>query len=109
MPCCINHLANRRAVTSTEVEGNGGAVVEEMLQRKHMRSGEIAHMNIVTHRRTIRRRIVCSKHRDIGSPTGSRIENTRNEMGLWVVILADLSCWIGASGVEVAQPGRFYC
>ena len=78
-------------MTRTEVDGNGVAVVEQMLQRQHMRAGEIVHMNIVTHGRAIRRRIVCSKHRDIGSPTRSRIKDKRNEMGLWIMILADLS------------------
>ena len=60
-------------------------------ERQHMRAGEIAHMNVVTHGRAVRRRIVCSKHRDIGSSSRSRIEDKRNEMGLRIVILADLS------------------
>ena len=66
------------------------------------------HMNVVTHGRAIRRGIVCSKYRDVRFPTGSRIKDKRNEMGLRIVILADLSRRIGASGVEVTQPGRFY-
>src|SRR5262249_28125025 len=79
-----------------------------MLERQHMRPGEIVHMNIVTHGRAIRGRIVCSEHRDISPPTASGIKPKRNEMGLRIVILANLSCWIGAGGIEVTQPGRSY-
>src|SRR5262249_44289217 len=100
MTCRVNYLADRRAVTSTEIHGNGIAAVEQMLQRQHMRAGEIVHMNIVTHGRAIRRRIVCSKHRDIGSPTRSRIKDKRNEMGLRIVILADLSRGLGTGRVK---------
>src|SRR5262249_6871178 len=108
MPCRVNYLADRRAVTSTEIDGNGIAAVEQMIKRQHMRAGEIVDMNIVTHGCAIRRRIVCSKHRDIGSPTRSRIKDKRNEVGLRIVILADLGCGIGAGGVAVTQPSRFY-
>ena len=103
----VNYLTDRRAATGTEVNGNGVAFVEEVLERQHMRAGEIAHMNVVTHGSAVRRRIVCSKHRDIGSLTRSRVEYERNEMGLRIVILADLGRGIGAGGIEVTQPGRF--
>jgi hypothetical protein len=72
-----------------------------------MRVGEIRHMNVVTHGSAVRRRIVRSKRRDVGSPTRSRIKYKRNEMGLRIVILADLSRRVGAGGIKVTQPCRF--
>jgi hypothetical protein len=90
-------------VTSTEVDGNSVAVVKQMLERQDMRAGEIFHMNIVTYGCAIRRWIVRSKHRDIGSPNQSRIKDERNETGLRIVILADLSRGISASGVKITS------
>src|SRR5262245_31498611 len=107
-PCRIDYLAHRRAVTSSEVDGNSVAVVEQMLERHHMGAREIFHMNIVAHGCAIRRRIICSKHRDIGFPTRGRIKDHRNEMRLWIVILADLSRWVSTSRVETTQPCRFH-
>src|SRR5262249_4966556 len=78
-----------------------------MLEREHMRAGEIVHMNIVTHSRAIWRRIVRSKHRDSGSFSRCRIKDKWNKMSLRIMMLADLGRGIGASGVEVTQPCRF--
>ena len=46
-PCTINHRANRRAVTHTQINGTGVAVFAQLLQRQHVRAFETAYMNRV--------------------------------------------------------------
>ena len=48
-----------------------------------------SYMNVVTHGSPVRRRIVCSKHCDIGSFSRSSVEK-RNKLGLRVVILTEV-------------------
>ena len=45
----INYLTDRDAATGTEVDGDAVAVVEQILERQHMRAGEIGYMNVVSY------------------------------------------------------------
>src|SRR5262245_62079086 len=72
-----------------------------------MRAGKITYMYVITNRRAVRCRIICAEYRDRWSHTCSNFEHQWNEMGLGIVILANLGRRLGASSVEVPQPGRF--
>src|SRR5579864_2648144 len=76
-----------------------------MVQRLHMRACQIVHMNIVANAGSIRRWIIRSKHLQLGSRPGSRLQSQWNEVRLGIVEFADLPALVCTCCVEVPEAG----
>jgi hypothetical protein len=65
-------------------------------------------MHIVPNRSAVRGFIISAKYLNRGPHSQSSIEHQGYEMGLGIVIFADLAIRVRASGIKVAQPYRPY-
>ena len=72
-----------------------------------MRLAQIGHMDVVADTGTVRGVVVGTEHGDVRPKAGGGLQHQRNQMGLRLVALAQLTVGIGAGGVEVAQAHRF--
>jgi len=61
-----------------------------MLNRQYMCAGEIGHMHIIANRGSIRRLIIGPENLNPGHPAQCGINNQRDELGLGLVVFADL-------------------
>ncbi len=97
-----NHLAHRRAVPGAEIEGDALAALQ-VIERAHMRVGQVGDMDVIADRRAVRRRIVDPVDLDRIAAAQRGTQHARDQMSFRVVVLADLAICVGARRVEVAQ------
>src|SRR5262249_56127549 len=81
---------------------------EQILHRQDMRAREIGYMHIVSNRTAIRGFIISAKYLNRGPDSQSSIEDQGYEMGLGIMIFADIASRVRASGIKVAKPCRPY-
>jgi hypothetical protein len=67
-----------------------------------MRAGEIRHMYVIANCSAIRCWVIGAEYLNCGPQARSSVEDQRNEMGLGLVIFADLARRVGTCGIEVA-------
>ncbi len=99
----LDHRAHGMACARAEIEREAVAALEQMRQRQHVRVGQVLDMDIVADGGAVGRRIVGAEDVDGGAPPERGLQHERDEVGLGLVLLADLALGIGAGGVEIAQ------
>src|SRR5581483_7934588 len=67
-----------------------------------MRLSEVVHMNIIPNAGTVRRVVVSAVNLQRISAVGG-CERQGNQVGLWIVELADFAAFIRARGIEVTK------
>ena len=72
-------------------------------KRLEMCVPQIIHMHVVANTSAIRSRIILTKHRDSGTLSQGHLQDIRNQMGLGIVILAQISFRRRAGRIEVPQ------
>src|SRR6266849_2076221 len=78
----------------------------KVLQRSHVRIGEIANMNVVANAGAVRSRVVRSEDLQLGSVRGGGGKRQWNQMCFRIVDLANLAAVIGSRSIKVAQTHR---
>lgn len=103
----VEHLAYRVAfLTRADVEDVGGRARCQQVERLDVSIGQVRHVDVVAHASPVGGVVVGTEHGDVRPPAARRIEDEWDQMGLWVVILADLVVGISARRIKVAQRRR---
>src|SRR6266446_6220856 len=75
----------------------------KVLQRSHVRIGEIVHVNVVADAGAVRSWVVRSEDLQLGSVLGGGGKRQWNQMSLRIVEFANLAAVIASRSVEIAQ------
>ena len=70
-----------------------------------MRVGQVGHVDVVADRRAVPRRIIGAEHSQRIAAAERGPQNERDQVGLGIVIFADLAGRIGAGCIEITQRG----
>ena len=78
----------------------------KVLQRAHVRIGQVVHMNVVANTGAIRRRVVGAVDPQRWSVRGGGGERQWNQMSFRIVELANFAAFVGPGGVEITETHR---
>jgi len=82
------------------------AAIFKILQRAHVRIGQIVHMNVVANAGAIRRRVVGAVDPQLWSVRGGSGKRQWNQMSFRIVELANFAAFVGPGGVEITETHR---
>ena len=101
--CSLDHLFDRKADSISEIEDITFISFHQIFYREDMRLCKIRHMNIVPDAGPVFGRIIGSENTDRFSFSVRHLKDQRNQMGLRIVGLADLSAFMGSACIKIAQ------
>jgi hypothetical protein len=96
------HVHDRIALRIGQVERATRATGQEVFERADMRIGNIRHMDIIADAGAVRHFVVVAIDSH-WSPITRGGEYARDQMGLRIMRLSDVTIGVGARGVEIAQ------
>ncbi len=102
----VDDLLDREAATGPQVECRGHASPLEVSQGADVGVGQIADVDVVADRRSVRGRIIPAHQIERRNLPLHRHQRPRNQVGFRLVHLADPGGRVGAAGVEIAQADR---
>ena len=108
---CPDDFENGMSPACSEIDGQRVvaffvALSFKVLQRPHVRIGEIVNMNVVANAGAVRSRVVGPVDSQLGSVLGGGGKHQRNQVSFRVMELANLAAFIGSRGVEITQAHR---
>ena len=110
LACCRDHLEHRVSDTGSEVDRRAATVRGQGVERRHVALGQVDHVDVVAHRRTVGRVVVAAEDVEVVAATNGDLHEQRDEVGGHAGrVLADGPAGMGAHGVEVAQQHDVEC
>ncbi len=103
LPGRIDDFIHRKPVSRSHVESVALSSAGEVLQCPDVGLRQIDYMNVVTNACSIGCLVIVAEDPDLLAPVECHLQNERDEVGLWIVILSQFTIWIGAGGIEIPE------
>lgn len=106
LPGDIDYLMYRETKSISQVISLSRPITRQRFECQDVGRDQVGYMDIISNPRSIWSVIVVAKHGDVGADSQSGLQNERNQMTLWMVILPTVTFWIGPGSIKIAQTNE---